>query len=127
MFVSPLFPEELQPIDLRANGDLFPILANKEGDVRECQQKDPRSTPRSKKAWEDLAKHFQQKSQVFKDIEIAAHKQSRAYKQAARCLRMTKKIKASDTEIDLLRKEDESELSDLNVNRYVNLCSSIEY
>ena len=98
LFSSPFSPEELAALDLKSNAAIFPILINQEGDLRERGQKNFKTSSSDK--WQDMIKRFEKKSQVFQDIEIAAKKQAKAYKDAVASLKISKKIQVSHTDLD---------------------------
>ena len=49
-----------------------------------------------------MIKRFEKKTQVFRDIEISAQKQVKAYKDAAVFLRMSHKIQISHVNLDTI-------------------------
>ena len=93
IFGSPLLSYELAALDLKSNSEIFPVLVNQEGDLRERAQKISQK-PSDLRKWQSLAKHLDQRSQAFKDIELGAQKQAKSYQQMADSVRSSKKISA---------------------------------
>lgn len=99
VFNSAFSKEELQVLNLKANSDIFPMLINKDGDLRERVQKtlNPKST---KKPWENMMKRMEAKAKTFRDIADAARRQEKAYVNEASTLKSTKKILPSNERMD---------------------------
>ena len=92
IFGSALEDLELKSLDLRSNGDLFPTLVNKEGELRERAIKVPAS--RGSKATTEaahtaMARKLTLKANAFRALAEAASKQEKAYLAEAELLRAT--------------------------------------
>ena len=118
IFRSALKDLELKSLDLHANGDLFPTLINKEGELREQTIKvltSQDSKAATEAAHTAMARKLTLKANTFQALAEAASKQEKAYLTETELLRATnevteeaKKMQFTDAELSAIIKSAKS-------------------